>query len=571
MDDIKYIGVHGLEELILLIKNGLANKADMLQFDVMPDPIKYIGKVVQYVGVSDVSFTRSHFYYSNGIKWTEENISGDQATQIEMVNALPSWVNADPQILYILKDTTDKKMSLYVKNPSVNDSWFTVESSGSFAVVATLPQWADADSHTIYFKADGNVLTGYIKKTGTIGAWYTLGGATQSTVDTALSATSTNPVQNKVIYAAIQDVLAQVASIYHYKGSCLAADLPMTDNTVGDTWNVEDASSYGPPGTNVAWDGTEWDALGGDLTPDAVPTDGSQHTVMSGGVYDALLTKEDKDNKVTTVDATATDDQYPSAKAVYDALEDLEPIPPGFVQNVDTTMQPVEDGKVMRISKTAFDALAQRDPNVMYYLDEEHDLIDAKPTCRDVDGNLVKGQKIVALARAQYDALTDKDPDTYYMIDDDSGKDYSMLGAVQGFLITPTDRHWLLADGSPVDANLHPRLAAVMPTLPDLRECVLVGAGQSTRAILDENGHSHDVYALGEFKDDQMQGHWHSSPDLTGYYYNGDSKRFGPGQFGTSISHPVQNPISDGKSGTPRVGSTTHGKQIGVLYYVWAD
>ena len=567
MDDIKYIGVHGLEELILLIKNGLANKADMLQFDVMPDPIKYIGKVVQYVGVSDVSFTRSHFYYSNGIKWTEENISGDQATQIEMVNALPSWVNADPQILYILKDTTDKKMSLYVKNPSVNDSWFTVESSGSFAVVATLPQWADADSHTIYFKADGNVLTGYIKKTGTIGAWYTLGGAAQSTVDTALSATSINPVQNKVIYAAIQDVLAQVASIYHYKGSCLAADLPMTDNTVGDTWNVEDASSYGPPGTNVAWDGTEWDALGGDLTPDAVPTDGSQHTVMSGGVYDALLTKEDKDNKVTTVDATATDDQYPSAKAVYDALEDLEPIPPGFVQNVDTTMQPVEDGKVMRISKTAFDALAQRDPNVMYYLDEEHDLIDAKPTCRDVDGNLVKGQKIVALARAQYDALTDKDPDTYYMIDDDSGKDYSMLGAVQGFLITPTDRHWLLADGSPVDANLHPRLAAVMPTLPDLRECVLVGAGQNTHNTIA----THDVYSVGEFKDDQMQGHWHSSPDLTEYYVDWNSKRFGPGQFGTSISHPVQNPISDGKNGTPRVGSTTHGKQIGVLYYVWAD
>ena len=563
MDDIKYIGVQGLEELIILTQNGLAKKADTLQFDVMPDPIKYIGKVVQYVGVSDVSFTRSHFYYSNGIKWTEENISGDQATQIEMVNALPSWVNADPQILYILKDTTDKKMSLYVKNPSVNDSWFTVESSGSFAVVATLPQWADADSHTIYFKADGNVLTGYIKKTGTIGAWYTLGGAAQSTVDTALSATSTNPVQNKVIYAAIQDVLAQVASIYHYKGSCLAADLPMTDNTVGDTWNVEDASSYGPPGTNVAWDGTEWDALGGDLTPDAVPTDGSQHTVMSGGVYDALLTKEDKDNKVTTVDATATDDQYPSAKAVYDALEDLEPIPPGFVQNVDTTMQPVEDGKVMRISKTAFDALAQRDPNVMYYLDEEHDLIDAKPTCRDVDGNLVKGQKIVALARAQYDALTDKDPDTYYMIDDDSGKDYSMLGAVQGFLITPTDRHWLLADGSPVDANLHPRLAAVMPTLPDLRECVLVGVGQSTRAILDENGHSHDVYALGEFKDDQMQEHTHTYNQPT---LNVDTTTLVPGLRACGVPSENKTKTLSGRSGT-----TTHGKQIGVLYYVWAD
>lgn len=454
MNDIKYLGVQGLEELIILAQNGLAKKADVLQFDVMPDPIKYIGKVVQYVGVSDVSFTRSHFYYSNGIKWTEETISGGQTTQIEMVTALPSWVDADPQILYILKDTTDKKMGLYVKNPSVNDSWFTVESSGSFVVVDTLPQWVDADSSTIYFKADGNILTCYIKKTDTIGAWYTLGGASQGTVDTVLSATSTNPVQNKAIYAAIQNVLAQVANVYHYKGSCLAADLPVADNKVGDTWNLEDASSYGPSGTNVAWNGTEWDALGGDLTPDAVPTDGSQHSVMSGGVYnalltkenvgnkvttvdatatddqypsakavhDALLTKEDVANKVTTIDVTATDDQYPSAKAVHDALKDLEPVPPGFVQNVDTTMQPVEDGKVMRISKTAFDALAQRDPNVMYYLDEEHDLIDAKPTCRDTDGNLVKGQKIVELTKAQYDALTDKDPDTYYMINDDNNK-----------------------------------------------------------------------------------------------------------------------------------------------------
>lgn len=567
MDDIKYLGVQGLEELIILAQNGLAKKADTLQFDTMPDPIKYIGKVVQYIGVTDVVFTRSHFYYSNGIKWTEENISGGQTTQIEMVTVLPSWVNADPQILYILKDTTDKKMGLYVKNPSVNDSWFTVETSGSFAVVAVLPQWADADTHTIYFKANGNILTGYIKKTGTIGAWYTLGGASQDTIDTALSATSTNPVQNKVIYAAIQDVLAQVASIYHYKGSCLTADLPMTGNTVGDTWNLEDASSYGPQGTNVAWDGAEWDALGGDNMPDTVPTEGSQHSVMSGGVYDALLTKENIDNKVTAVDATATDDQYPSAKAVYTALENLEPIPPGFIQNVDTTMQPVEDGKIMQISKTAFDALAQRDPGIMYYLDEEHDLIDAKPTCRDVDGSLVKGQKIVALSRAQYDALTDKDSDTYYMIDDDSGKDYSMLGAVQGFLITPTDRHWILADGSPVDASLHPRLAAVMPTLPDLRECVLVGAGENKHNSIA----THDVYSVGQFKDDQFQGHWHASADLASYYVDRSTGRFGPGQFGTADSNPVKGPTSDGINGNPRIGAITHGKQTGVLYYVWAD
>ena len=63
-----------------------------------------------------------------------------------------------------------------------------------------------------------------------------------------------------------------------------------------------------------------------DLTPDPIPTEGSPRHVMSGGVYDALLTKEDVTNKTTVVDATVTDDQYPSAKAVYDALGDLDPV-----------------------------------------------------------------------------------------------------------------------------------------------------------------------------------------------------------------------------------------------------
>ena len=375
-------------------------------------------------------------------------LGGSSVKSFELTVTLPSYADASPDILYLVPNGT--KLVGYVKDVNTVGQFFELGAAPdpAFEIVDTLPQWSAADPSTIYFKADGNVLTGYIKKTGTIDTWCTLG----DTIDTALSATSTNPVQNKAIYTAIQDVLAQVSSVYHYKGSCLAADLPVADNKVGDTWNLEDASSYGPQGINVAWDGTKWDALGGDLTPDAVPTDGSQHTVMSGGVYDTLLTKEDVANKVTTIDAastdnqypsakvvhdtlltkedvdnkvtivnaTATDDQYPSAKAVYDALEGLEPIPEGFVQNVDTGMQPVEDGKVMRISKTAFDALAQRDTNVMYYLDEEHDLIDAKPTCRDVDGNLVKGQKIVELTKEQYDNLAVKDPDTYYMINNDN-------------------------------------------------------------------------------------------------------------------------------------------------------
>lgn len=291
MTDNKYIGVQGLEELISLTKNSLAKKADTLQFDVMPDPVKYIGKVVQYVGVSDSSYTRSHFYYSDGTRWNEENISDEQTTQIKIVSALPTWMNADPQVLYVLKGTTDNTMSLYVKDISVNDAWFTVESGGSFAIVDALPEWSDANASTIYFKANGDVLTCYVKNTGTINTWYTLSGASQE-IDTALSSVSTNPVQNKVVYAAIQDVLAQVVNVYHFKGSCNAAALPSEGNVVGDTWNLEDDSSYGPAGTNVAWTGTEWNALSGDMNymrglhdPDWSDITSSSGTIVSSGYY----------------------------------------------------------------------------------------------------------------------------------------------------------------------------------------------------------------------------------------------------------------------------------------------
>ena len=212
MSDIKYLGVQGLEELIILTKNNLANKADVLQFDIMPDPTKYIGKIVQYVGVSDISFTRSHFYYSNGTKWTEENTSGEPP-KIEIVTILPSWVDSDPQVLYILKNAADITMNFYVKNPSVNGAWFTVEKSVSFAVVASLPQWADADSSIIYFKANGNDLVGYIKNTSTIDAWHTFGEKTQITIDAIISATSENPVQNKVIFTEFNSLRAQANMI----------------------------------------------------------------------------------------------------------------------------------------------------------------------------------------------------------------------------------------------------------------------------------------------------------------------------------------------------------------------
>jgi len=125
-------------------------------------------------------------------------------------------------------------------------------------------------------------------------------GANKTTVDTALSTTSTNPVQNKVINTALGTkaplasptftgtpkaptaaagtnttqiattafvkaaVDTAVSGLYKYKGSvATAGDLPTTGNVTGDVWDIQQTSTYGAPGTNVVWNGEAWDALGG--------------------------------------------------------------------------------------------------------------------------------------------------------------------------------------------------------------------------------------------------------------------------------------------------------------------
>lgn len=165
-------------------------------------------------------------------------------------------------------------------------------------------------------------------------------GANKTVVDSSISATSTNPVQNKVIHAYLEDMedglIAQMGSVlpeypttgkltpyilqlqvddlygalnydlffgqpdiatgnhdgfmssemaaklsqfqnasayalktdivgmYKYKGSVAnSSNLPTSNQVTGDVYNIVNVSSYGPAGTNVAWDGSKWDALGG--------------------------------------------------------------------------------------------------------------------------------------------------------------------------------------------------------------------------------------------------------------------------------------------------------------------
>lgn len=188
------------------------------------------------------------------------------------------------------------------------------------------------------------------------------------------------------------------------------------------------------------------------------------------------------------------------------------------------------------------------------------------------------------MADRRIDQLTESesvnDDDLFVIWKDDISQTRSLrmksiipVGALMPFYGSVAPDGWFICDGTDTTNTsnqldlYHPKLYEVLGNsniLPDLRECTLVGAGQSTRAILDETGHSHDVYALGEFKDDQIQDHRHFiDANLTGHN-SSYAGYFGNTSFPNGFH--VGNVYTE--DGDVRVGATTHGKQVGVNYII---
>ena len=138
----------------------------------------------------------------------------------------------------------------------------------------------------------------------------------------------------------------KVATAYRYQKTVTNyADLPtseMSKDTVGYVYNVENANDNYPAGTNYAWNGTEWDALGGsvDLSPYALKTEVSASAetlnnkieTVSASLNtfktDVANTYETKDNVTTAITAaknsvysSATTAAFAEAKSKADAAE----------------------------------------------------------------------------------------------------------------------------------------------------------------------------------------------------------------------------------------------------------
>ncbi|WP_411821205.1 hypothetical protein [Leptospira sp. 'Mane'] len=107
--------------------------------------------------------------------------------------------------------------------------------------------------------------------------------------------------------------------------------------------------------------------------------------------------------------------------------------------------------------------------------------------------------------------------------------------------------------------------------VPDLRGVVPRGIGTS-------NGYISSVSILaGQRTDDQFQGHWHekysavlSDGGGSGYLYYEQTRDPSGKENNTSLGadNQIRNPITDGTNGTPRAGTETRGKSLGVYYAI---
>lgn len=93
--------------------------------------------------------------------------------------------------------------------------------------------------------------------------------APTATAGTNTTQIATTAFANTAAANAAANAVSALGDVLVYKGTKAAyANLPTTDNKTGDVWNVTAAYGDVPAGTNWAWNGSTWDALGGSFTID---------------------------------------------------------------------------------------------------------------------------------------------------------------------------------------------------------------------------------------------------------------------------------------------------------------
>ena len=235
-----------------------------------------------------------------------------------------------------------------IANYSTTDSFSNVAFSGEYNDILNTPDLANVALSGEYSD---------LLNTPTIDQTYN-GSSANAQSGTAVAGLIANYMTSTEVASAISNA---IASVYRYKGSVATyADLPSSDLTVGDVYNVEE------DGANYAWTGTSWDKLSENLS-NYVTINGAAtltnktidladntiiglSTVATSGEYSDLLNKPTIDqtyngssvnaqsgvavasaisdmqvvsNMVDTISNTSTNTTYPTTSAVYNSIANL--------------------------------------------------------------------------------------------------------------------------------------------------------------------------------------------------------------------------------------------------------
>ena len=152
--------------------------------------------------------------------------------------------------------------------------------------------------------------TAYILKgfdpDGSNRVWETLATGTVVEIINSLESDKTDAAlsaaQGKALKTLIDDLKASVAAALDYKGTKDTYDaLPTEGNKKGDVWNVVAAHGTTPAGTNYAWDGTQWDPLGGTVDLSGYYTKTQVDDAISTAKTELEAADTDLEGQITTV------------------------------------------------------------------------------------------------------------------------------------------------------------------------------------------------------------------------------------------------------------------------------
>lgn len=156
--------------------------------------------------------------------------------------------------------------------PETNPGFLNVDNDHNDSVCKQL--WVSETTGAIYNRFGQIVENSDPATVSSWSEWYKLAtkadiDGTTTTLTKRINTVANNLATHEADFNNPHKVTAEqlgLTTVYQYKGSVATyADLPTTGQKVGDVWNIETADpDHGiKAGDNVAWDGAQWDILGG--------------------------------------------------------------------------------------------------------------------------------------------------------------------------------------------------------------------------------------------------------------------------------------------------------------------